>query len=190
MSERIDLLKEYITKEAEMFEIPQEETLSYERVKAFLEYRDVRVKQAWYAQINAGEVSRSRATEMNKLDHERRLKHNAALHAMLGFDLVATKLDLPPLYTGRKMTEEEIESHAISKLDVRKEMTDWFLDMVHEIEDLTASEYLREDKSNSFIDSLKKDIYDFDRAYGVEENLLEDDGDIKFKKEDVDPYTI
>ena len=181
MENKIELLKEYINKEVSMFECEPEDTSSFTRVKAFLDYRNIRIKQAWYAKISKGETSREYASRRSELDKERRLYHNAALTALLSFDRAAEVLDLPPIYTGKKLTKEQIESHDSGSLDARKEMTDWFFGLVNEIYDYTPErEDLNKRKEEGFIESLQGGVYKFDREYGVEEPIREDDGDVIF----------
>ena len=181
----VELLKKYIFAEAQSADCNPEDTSSYWRVKSFFEYRNIRIKQAWYAMITKGENNRQIAVERNELDSERRHLHNTALNSVLGFDKISKIFDLEPIYNGRKLTPEQIESHDTSSLDIRKEMTDWFFGLVNEIYDYypekTKDNY---NKENKFIESLKSDVYKFDREYGVQDPIREDDGDVIFSRKD------
>ncbi len=49
---------------------------------------------------------------------------------------------------------------------------------------MNVSEIESDGIENSFINELRSNIQKIDRDYGVEEGLIDDDGDIKFKDDD------
>lgn len=177
MKNRVELINKYI--EAEMNErgCSPEQTSTYLRIKSFYGYRNTRVEQAWYAQYTYGQTSGSIASKKTSIDHDRRSDHNLALNGMLGFDLIQKKYNLEPLYTGAKLTEDEIEGHYGYTYDARMEMTDWFLSLLNEIDDLSISRVVREKGGNDFVESLRRQSYAFDSKWDVKEHMKTDEGE-------------
>ena len=96
-------------------------------------------------------------------------------------NFLAKKFNLPPIYQGRELTSEEIVKHA--NLGARKEYTDFFLDLINEIENLSIKSIEEKENSNVVqgIRTVKDEIYGNIRKWGVKDTLKEDDGDITFE---------
>ena len=195
MEEKIGLLIQYMNKEIEINkEFDNEDGIdvtsedyepSYDsmklKIESFIKYRDVRTKQFWVSKLYNGMESRKKASLRSELDKERRRRHNMALTSLVGLCKFGEKFGLPKIYNGNLLTTDEIENHESKNYDTRKEMTDFFLKLVDDINEIYIDREAVSINENKFITGLKQQIYKTDRDYGVEKGLTEDEGDIVFK---------
>ena len=146
-------------------------------IENMLKYRELRTEQAFVSKMNSGNNSREIREKLAELDKDRREKHNLALSSLKGLNEFAKRYGLEPIYTGRELTEEQIESHDSATYDTREEMTDAFLKLLIDIEKSAIEEY-----GNSKVEMMKlqKDIDKTKRQYGVKKELEHDDGNIEF----------
>lgn len=146
-------------------------------IENMLKYRELRTEQAFVSKMNSGNNSREIREKLAELDKDRREKHNLALSSLKGLNEFAKRYGLEPIYTGRELTEEQIESHDSATYDIREEMTDAFLKLLIDIEKSAIEEY-----GNSKVEMMKlqKDIDKTKRQYGVKKELEHDDGNIEF----------
>ena len=194
MKKNIELLMQYMNKEIEINkEFDEEDGIdttsedyepSYDsmklKIESFINYRDIRTKQFWVSKLYNGMESRKKASLRVELDEERR-RHNAALTSLVGLCKFGEKFGLPKIYEGSLLTTNEIENHESKNYDKRKEMTDFFLKLVNDVNEVYIDREVVSISENKFITDLKQQIYKTDRDYGVEKGLTEDEGDIVFK---------
>lgn len=147
-------------------------------INSFLNYRNIRTEQAYISRANDGNNSREVREMLAKLDEQRRRVHNRALSSMIGINRFAKMNGLEPIYTGRMLTEEEIQSHDPLKNDVREEMTNAMLKLLIDIE--TYSLQINEGSKEEILE-FQRNMGKFNRDYGVEKPLKTDEGDIIFK---------
>ena len=182
MENRIEVIRKCIDLEAEDMEYAKEDTAAYKAISNFLEYREIRTKQAWQAQMTRGETSPRIAMQRSELDRKRREVHNHALGGIAILNRLGTIYGVGPVYTGRMLTYEEIETHDSSKYDVRKEMTDWLFGVINEIYDYKIPMQDKEERQkNKFVEDLQSKMVDADDYYSVKEPIREDDGAVTFK---------
>lgn len=177
MENKINLLKELVNKEKELYG-EDDSSFITDQVEKMIEYRNIRTEQAWFSKATDGMTQRKIAIELVRLDHLRREKHNSSLRSINIINRFCSKTGLQFLYEGETLTNEQINEHDINSLDIRKEVTDFMLELVYNIQQNVTKAY---EEPNSFIKGLKSKIEQTDREYGVEESLKEDDGDIEFK---------
>ena len=147
-------------------------------IENMLKYRELRVEQAYISKMNMGNNSREFREKAVELDKDRREKHNLALTSLKGLNEFAKKYNLEPIYEGRVLTDEQIDSHDKFTYDVREEMTDAFLKMLIELGNFSIE---KEVNSKEEIMKLQRRIDKTERKYGVKRELEHDDGDIEFK---------
>lgn len=197
--DKIKILLEYMEKEIEINKNYDEEDgidvnssdycpsyfTTKKRLESFINYKEIRVKQHWHSVIsNKLNVDKEKyAITANKFDRERRMYHNAALESVIGFNYFAKKYNLQPIYEGELLTSEEIEKHNSKDHEKRMKMTDFFLELLNDIENFNIE--LTKDKSieDNFLLGLKSKVEKIDRDYEVQETLTSDDGVIKVKDE-------
>ena len=150
-------------------------------IENMLKYRELRVEQAYISKMNMGNNSREFREKATELDKDRREKHNLALTSLKGLNEFAKKYNLEPIYEGRVLTDEQIDSHDKFTYDIREEMTDAFLKMLIELGNFSMEKAVN---SKEEIMKLQRRIDKTERKYGVKRELEHDDGDIEFK--DVD----
>lgn len=184
----LETLNKYIDFECNLTNCEPKDTTVMLRIQSFIDYRNTRVKQKWYSEITHGKNDRNIAIERNNLDRERRENHNKALISLSSFnDIFVNKFGLEPLYEGNLLTPEQIKAHAPECYDTRMEMTDFFLGFIKEITNYNTRE-IENPKVKDFYESLKDNVCDFERDFGVKENLEKDDGDIKLKDDNRNNY--
>lgn len=205
MEDKIKLFLQYMKKEKELIrewdkedgidvdspEYKIESLLCVDRVKAFIAYRNIRVEEAWYLKLNNGNHSKEIREKVYEYDAERSRRHSLALNSMIGFNMFGEKYGLPKFYDGELLEPKDIDNY--KNIPIRKKETDFFLqfiDSLSRISSLTMKKYFEEvgiegeaKEDVSFIRELQSGVEGVDRKYGVEETLLDDDGDIKFKDE-------
>ena len=194
-SKSVELIIKYIEKEKElniMFDKedgidvdaedykPTENLITIDRLKNLLSYRTLRTRQAYISKISNGDNSRKTREMLVEIDKDRRDKHNLALSSFKGLNEFAKKYGLEPLYKGKMLTEEQIDSHDPSTYDIRKDMTDAFLKILIELGNYSARENFKGAKE---IETVQDEIYRVERDYGVKGELKEDDGDVVFEDE-------
>lgn len=158
-----------------------------------MKYRDLRTEQVYYARLayeydhvdimkqckevrNSGNMDRMRwRTRSENLDKDRRQTHNKALISFNSILRTGENCNLPTLYNGKKLTNEEIAGHL--KAERREEITDSMFEMLWTIEDsVIESENSREVQD---IRKIKQDMRTFNRTYNVEKSMLKDESDEK-----------
>ena len=162
-------------------------------IKALMDYRDLRTKQAWLPnfieELNSDpeasylEIDRLRET-VQKLDRDRRSYHNKALGNFYGMVNYMRDRGMKYYYRGKLMDPGK-ESNKYCDPNIRQEMTDFFLNSLYEIEEMNLAD-LQTEYGEQFpqgVESLKKirgDLAKSSRDYGVKTPIREDDGDIEF----------
>lgn len=192
--------KEYDREDGVDVESPEyrPDSLILKAIEAFESYRKVRIEQAYFAKMSNNLSQQQKALRFAEYDENRRYAHNNALGCVNMLNRVVQMLGFPPVYTGRSMTDEEIENH--TNLDARKECTDFFLNLIAQLEDMsiTKLEQLEGDKSQEDKDKsqeakqfAKENLSGASRAirrttidYGLKYAFKEDDGDIVFEDDD------
>lgn len=203
MEDKIKLLLQYIQKEKELtrqwdkedgIDVDAEDykiksLLCIDRIKSFIAYRNIRVEEAWYLKLNRGVTSREVREKACEYDAKRSRRHSLALNSMIGLNMFADKYELPKFYDGEMLEPKEIENYR--NIPVRKEQTKFFLcfiDSLSRTSSTTIQKYFEElgikekaEEDIPFIRELQSGVESIDSAYGVEETLLDEDGEIKFK---------
>lgn len=159
------------------------ESLIVTCLKHFESYRAVRTEEAYTAiSLSTADVSSRRKAEiLNELDHRRRSTHNLALSSVNILNRLMERYGVSKLYTGKTMDEKEIENH--TNLDAREDYTNFFLDVINSIEDISISKITERSKlAADRINDVKRDIYKTERDWGVRESLKKDNGDIIFER--------
>lgn len=186
----VELLMKYLEKDAEIareFDIEdgidvnapdyEPDLVTPGRINALLDYRNIRVEQAYLSKVTNGDFSRGTRQMLNDLDHDRRRRHNHALTSLLGLVDFAKRFGLEPIYEGRLLTQKQINSHDTATLDIRKEMTDAFLKILKDIDDCPYSLVRNSKEMKSIKNNSDKNTSDFK----VSKNLEHDDDDISFE---------
>lgn len=208
MKDKIKLLLEYMKKEKELTREWDEEDgidvnaedykidglATVDRIKNFIGYRNIRVEEAWFNKLHRGDTSRETREKAYDYDAERSRRHSLALNSMIGLNDFGEKYGLPKFYEGELIRGSDIDNY--KNIDVRKKETDFFLQFIDKLSRTSGvlmEKYMEEmnmdvDKSDvemSFIRELQSNVDAVDNKYGVEKNLTEDDGDVKFKDDDI-----
>lgn len=185
MKEKIDLLEKYIEKAKGLEEENSDYNFIAEQIENMIAYRLIRVEQAWFAKASEGEKDseerRKIAAMLVEYDKRRREAHNSALRAINIINRFSETNNLPKFYEGPQLTSEQIKTHSIDSLDARKDITDFMLKFIHTLQEQS---YTKERKTG-FIDNLAENVKKTDRDFGVAEPLLEDDGNVEFKKDSI-----
>ena len=202
MEDKIKLILQYMKKEKEIMtefdredgvdvdsETYEPELLTVSRINAFIKYRNIRIEEAWYAKLTKGNKSREVTEKLYDYDKERSRRHSLALTSMEGLNMFAERNGLPLFYEGELLKPEEIDNY--KNIPVRNEITNFFLgfiDQLNRTPGITMQKYFEEvgieqdsKIEAKFIRELQSNLEKTERDYGVEEPLLKDDGDIKFK---------
>lgn len=206
MKDKIKLLLEYMKKEKELTREWDEEDgidvnaedykidglATVDRIKNFIGYRNIRVEEAWFNKLHRGDTSRETREKAYDYDAERSRRHSLALNSMIGLNEFGKKYDLPVFYEGELVTGTDIENY--KNIPTRKKETDFFLQFIDKLSRTPAivmQKYFEQvgiekgGQEESFIRELQSNVENIDNKYGVEKNLIEDDGDIKFKDDDI-----
>lgn len=184
------LLKQYIAKEKELCKIFDEEdgidvdaedykpeaSVTIKRIMNLLEYRNIRVKQAYTSMIYSGDNSGTTRAMLADIDKSRREKHNLALTSLIGLVNFAKQYGMEPIYTGPLLSEQEIKEHKGTSQDVRMEMTDAFLKILMDL-----GEYSIAINNDSDLRAIQNKIFKVRKDYAIKSDLSYDDGDIKFE---------
>lgn len=179
------------------------QTLEY--IKRIMDYRNLRIKQAYYAKLsyqydhqfqlkssevckivrNAGEFDRSFWKEASiSLDKQRRATHNRALSGFSNMVNRGRIYGLPSIYKGRVLEEKEITGY--TGLDVRAKMTDSMLELMSVLENSVINmESTKENIKYSDISQVAEQMKKFNRDYNVKKAIEHDeditqDGGIEF----------
>lgn len=155
------------------------------RITNFLNYREIRTKQAYFSKLNSGDFSVTTRSMLADLDKDRREKHNLALTSLKGLVEFAKKHNLEPIYAGPILSEKEIESHTPSTYDTRMEMTDAFLQILNDLQTYTST-VCSDKHAQSILNNVVNKIYKVNRNYALKKELSHDDGDIEFEDFDND----
>lgn len=187
----IDLIQQYIKADPNILS----------DILKILDYRNLRTKQAYYAKLayqydhesianmckevrNAGAMDRDYWEYVSKsLDKKRRDAHNDALIGFNNIISVGEKNGFEPLYTGPKLSNDEIIKYF--KSERREPITNSMFEMMLIIED---NEVNLENDNESFhdrIQNVRTEIRKFNREYSVTKSILKDeskekDGGIEF----------
>lgn len=176
-----------------------------EQIKKIMDYRNLRIKQAYYAKLSyqydhqfdlksseickavrkAGEFERSFWKDaLFSLDRQRRSTHNTALKGFRCMVNMGRIYGLPSIHKGRVLEEEEIDEY--EGLDIRAKMTDSMLELMSVLENNVINMEVNQEgngneKINQVIDEMKK----FNREYNVKKSIEHDediteDGGIEF----------
>ncbi len=208
MEDKIKLLLKYIEKEKELtrewdkedgIDVDAEDykitsLVNVDRIKNFIGYRNIRIEEAWFNKLNRGNTSREVREKAVDYDAERSRRHSLALNSMVGINRFGDEHGLPKFYDGELVQGSDIDNYR--NIDVRKKETDFFLQFIDKLSrtsGIIIDRYMdeaginREDSDGgmSFIKELQRNVDTVDNKYGVEKNLTEDDGDIKFKDDDI-----
>ena len=150
------------------------------RIMSFLSYRELRTKQAYTAQMSKGNKDRTVMERLAQFDKDRREKHNLALTSLNGLVDFANKYNLEPIYTGKRLSTEEIKDFGSGTYETRLEMTEAFLQILIDLGNYSTRECA--DKSlKKDLEEIKDKMYNFSRDYGVKQELSHDDGNILFE---------
>lgn len=131
MQDKISLLKQLIEKETELF---GDDSFIEEEIKNIIDYRHIRTEQAWYSMATDGITDRTVAAELSRIDRERRVKHNAALRSVNIINRFCEKVGMEKLYEEKTLTNDQINNHDNNFLDLRRDITDFMLQLVAEIQ--------------------------------------------------------
>lgn len=193
-NKNVELIKMYINKEKEItkqfdkedgIDVESEEyepkaEVTLMRIMSFLSYRELRTKQAYTAQMSKGNKDRTVMERLAQFDKDRREKHNLALTSLNGLVDFANKYNLEPIYTGKRLSTEEIKDFGSGTYETRLEMTEAFLQILIDLGNYSTRECA--DKSlKKDLEEIKDKMYNFSRDYGVKQELSHDDGDILFE---------
>lgn len=184
----INLVRQYITSDLS--------SLTY--IKQMLEYRNLRVEQAYYAKLaylydhhkfdrnvpkevkNAGEWDRSYWNErIIALDKGRRDKHNRALSSFYNFLQIGKVNNLDYIYVGDILSPQEAFKY--ERAELRSQMTDSMLQLIKSVEDNVQIG----NEANEQLKQIRMDMNSFNRSFSVRKSLTEDeskekDGGIEF----------
>lgn len=185
----IDTIKQYLQADSSLL------TDIYNMMK----YRELRTEQVYYAHLayeydhvdimkqcklvrNAGNMDRMTwARKSENLDKTRRNTHNKALISFNSILRTGEICNLPELYEGKKLTNEEIVGYL--KAERREEITDSMFEFLNIIEDGAIENELS--KENNDIKGIQNEMKSFNRTYSVSKPILKDeskerDGGIEF----------
>ena len=199
MEDKIKLFLRYMKKEKELtLQWDREEGIDVDaedyklnllcvgRVKSFINYRNIRIEEAWYSKLTKGDTSREVSEKIIEYDCMRTKAHARALSSLADFNKFGEMYGLPKFYDGELLDSKDIEDYR--NIKTRKEETDFFLSFIDAINRTPMSkmlEYFSEvglgSSEKSFLHDLQSNIEKTNRAYGVSEPFLSDDDDIKFK---------
>lgn len=200
-NKNISIILEYIKKEQEISRIYDKEDgidvdaeeyvpeaeVTIKRIENLLAYRELRTRQAYVAMICRGNNTRTIRERLAKIDKDRREKHNLALTSFKGLIEFAKKYNLEPIYTGNILSEKDIESHNPQTYDVRKEMTDAFLELLKDLGEYSTRQ-ITDKNARKDIEKIQNRIFKNQRDYAIKQELLEDEGDIKFRDFEREDY--
>lgn len=164
-----------------------------------MKYRELRTEQVYYAHLayeydhvdiikqcklvrNAGNMDRMTwARKSENLDKNRRSTHNKALISFNSILKTGEMYNLPELYKGKKLTNEEIVGYL--RAERREEITDSMFEFLNIIEDGVIENELS--KENNGIKEIQNEMKSFNRTYSVSKQILKDeskeqDGGIEF----------
>ena len=164
-----------------------------------MKYRELRTEQVYYAHLayeydhvdiikqcklvrNAGNMDRMTwARKSENLDKNRRSTHNKALISFNSILRTGEMYNLPELYKGKKLTNEEIVGYL--RAERREEITDSMFEFLNIIEDGVIENELS--KENNVIKEIQNEMKSFNRTYSVSKQILKDeskeqDGGIEF----------
>lgn len=158
-------------------------------LKALMDYRDLRTLQVWYPDYinelkndpSVSDLEIQNCEEgVKKLDKERRDKHNKALGNFYGLVNDMKRRGIPAFYEGKLMDPSK-EPGGYGDPNIRKEMTDSFLGLLYDIEELDIED-IRLSKDEyaqgiSTLKSIKQNLERNTRQFGLDKPILEDDGD-------------
>lgn len=147
MEEKVELLKKLIKKEKELY--GEEDSFIAEQIEHMIAYRHIRTEEAWYSKATDGITDRTVMAELIKLGKERREKHNLALSSINIVNRFCEKTGFEKLYDEKTLSNEQIRNHEVESLDIRKQVTDFMLKLVNEIQQLPIKSI--EQEENSFI---------------------------------------
>ena len=183
MENKVEILREYLTKKPELLS----------NVKAIMDYRNLRTEQTFSARLakdyRYGNLKNPLVRSMSELDYQtyqmrvqeldkkRRSVHNRALGNFMGIVRYGREHNLPELYSGVGLTEEEMQKHI--NLPEREKITDFMFGLLADIEEENIKQ-LEEKEKDDIIKGVKKDLERESRLYHVKKPLREDEGDIEF----------
>ncbi len=183
MENKVEILREYLNKKPGLLS----------NVKAIMDYRNLRTEQRFSSLIvdayRRGDERISLIKDMGEsdfqfyqmriqqLDRKRGKMHNTALGNFMGILRYGREHNLPELYSGVGLTEEEIQKHI--NLPEREKVTDSMFGLLADIEEENIKQ-LEEIEKEDIIKGVKKDLERQSRLYHVKKPLREDEGDIEF----------
>ena len=158
-------------------------------LKALMDYRDLRTLQVWYPDYinelkndpSVSDLEIQNCEEgVKKLDKDRRNKHDKALGNFYGLVNDMKRRGIPPLYEGKLMDPSK-EPDKYGDRNIRKEMTDGFLGLLYDIEELNLEDIkLNKDeyaKGLSTLKTIKQNLERNTRQFGLDKPITEDEGD-------------
>ena len=193
MSDDLKLLFTYMEKEAELIKKFDKDdgidvdapdykphSVVMDRLLGFENYRKAYTESMYQNMLVMKGVARN-ATVTESLDRNQREAHNTALTYLLGFKQLGKVLGLEPLYKGEEVSEESIVGTHSDHSPARKEMTNFFLNLITELSEYNVleieNEILRE---NAF--EIKRTMQKDDHAFRVKDGGLKKyHGDIEFE---------
>ena len=192
LTKNVKLIMQYIEKEKEIQRQFDEEdgidvnspnyepdcTMIIAYLNDFAEYKKVRTEEYYKTLAMGKHRSRENAQELSDMSKRRSYYHNHALHALNSMNKFAIRFGLEPIYTDEALTDEDIKTHNNAKYELRKKMTDKFLEIINDIE---LSTWGIRDGAKKELNKLQLELAKLQRDYGVIKGLTEDDGDIQFK---------
>lgn len=162
-------------------------------IKTLMDYRELRVLQvhyaAWISELRENSdtdfsyFNLSKMEESAKdLDYRRRNVHNRALGNFVGIIREYRRNQVEQFYKGQYMDPSK-QSDEYGDPNIRKEMTDAILEMLHNIEDVNINELSIATKDYKeglgTFKIIRKELEKQTRDYGVKSTLKEDDGTIE-----------
>ena len=186
--ERLDRIKALLS------ELDEDPDNTITRIQNMMQYRDLLTQIAWYPEYiteleNDPDVSDLYIDRLRErpvqLDKKRRDVHNTALASLFNMVNDMKFRRIYGFYNGRIMNPLK-EADKYGNTDIRREMTNFILKTLYEIELLSAQDlnYLISATDDSIsIDSLKQirdSLARSSRGYGVKNPLKSDDGSIDF----------
>ena len=146
-------------------------------LSAFENYRKIRIEEAYFSKIPNNLSAEQKQQKLMDYDRQRRNHHNTALSAVNMLNRVMQKLNLPELYNGPIMTNEEIQEH--TNFNKVNSYTDFFLDLINDVENISI-ERISNQMAKDVILPISKQLKSDTRGFGLKKPFLHDNEDIVF----------
>lgn len=197
----IDILFKAIEKDYESLETSSEDSIDpktgeYKPVSFvsgcimdFEKYRLARIEETYTAkELRRMGLAGTRQSQMelSRLDKQRRYSHDSALASVNILNKLMKSYDLPQLYNGPTLTEEEFRKH--SNPEKIKQYTDFFFELLVIVGDMSRAKLREKENQNDEITkfsakelgAITKHIQGTTRGYGLTKPILHDNDRIEF----------